>query len=134
MARRGKRASAREEDYYADSQEYPEFGEGALYGDEDEGPILDPRNSLVDSSQVITDIGAPLLSYTNTMSRFYRSRKQRLSLGRHVCAVCGERIGFWSYESPEGQRSHDGCYERLAWQWTHLFAQQQRMAAAGELD
>src|SRR5690242_6067490 len=107
MARRGKRASVREEEYYADSREFPQYDDDAYYEDEDEGPVLDPRNSLVDSSQVIADIGALLMSYTNTMSRFYRSCKQRLSLGRHVCAVCGERIGFWSYESPEGQRSHD---------------------------
>jgi hypothetical protein len=102
----------------------------------DDGPglILNTDQSLVGVSSTVTQHGAPLLSYTSTMSRFYAGRKQRLSLGRHKCQVCGERIRFWSFQTPDGQRTHDGCYERLAWAWTNLYAHQQRLAADGQLD
>jgi hypothetical protein len=102
----------------------------------DDGPglILDTDQSLVGVSSTITQHGAPLLSYTSTMSRFYAGRKQRLSLGRHKCQVCGERIRFWSFQTPDGKRTHDACYERLAWAWTNLYAHQQRLASEGQLD
>jgi hypothetical protein len=48
--------------------------------------------------------------------------------------VCGTRIRFWAYETPTRQRTHDGCYERLAWMWTNLYAQQQHLASMGQLD
>jgi hypothetical protein len=102
----------------------------------DDGPglLLNTDQSLVNVSSTITQHGAPLLSYTSTMSRFYAGRKQRLSLGRHKCQVCGERIRFWSFSTPDGKRTHDGCYERLAWAWTNLYAHQQRLAEDGQLD
>ena len=68
------------------------------------------------------------------MNRFYASRKQRLSLGTRRCEVCGDRIRFWAWHTPEGKVTHDGCYERLAWTWTNLYAQQQRLAAEGRLE
>jgi hypothetical protein len=98
------------------------------------GLILNTDQSLVGVSSTITQHGAPLLSYTGTMSRFYAGRKQRLSLGRHKCLVCGERIRFWSFQTPDGKRTHDACYERLAWAWTNLYAHQQHLAADGQLD
>lgn len=104
------------------------------YDDEERGLILQTDQSLVNVSSTVTQHGAPLLSFTRTMNRFYSNRKQRLSLGRHKCEVCGDRIRFWSYETPEGGRTHDGCYERLAWTWTHVYAQQQRLASEGRLD
>ena len=69
-----------------------------------------------------------------TMNRFYANRRQRLSLGRHKCEVCGERIRLWAWETPNGNRTHDGCYERLAWTWTNLYAAQQRLADEGQLE
>jgi hypothetical protein len=102
--------------------------------DDGQGLLLDTDQSLVGVSSTVTQHGAPLLSYTSTMSRFYAGRKQRLSLGRHKCQVCGERIRFWSFSTPDGKRTHDGCYERLAWAWTNLYAQQQRLASEGQLD
>lgn len=113
-------------------------GNGQAYAplDEDDGPglVLQPDRSLVNVSASVTHHGAPLLSYAHTMNRFYTSRKQKLSAGRHKCTVCGERIRFWAWETEDGQTVHDGCYERLAWTWTSLYAQQQRLAAEGRLD
>src|SRR5579859_673597 len=77
-----------DEGQYADSYQYDE-------GDE-RGLILQTEQSLVGVSSTVTQHGAPLLSYTRTMSRFYTNRRQRLSLGRHRCEVCGQRIRFWS--------------------------------------
>ncbi len=85
-------------------------------------------------SNTVTQHGVPLLSYTRTMNRFYNSRRQRLSLGRFKCEVCGERIRFWAWQTEAGTRTHDGCYERLAWTWTNLYAHQQRLAAQGNLE
>jgi hypothetical protein len=110
------------------------YDNGYGYDDDDQGLILNRDQSLVNVSSTITQHGAPLLSYTSTMSRFYAGRKQRLSLGRHKCQVCGERIRFWSFSTPDGKRTHDACYERLAWAWTNLYAHQQRLAADGQLD
>ena len=105
------------------------------YGEEEErGLVLSQDDSLVGVSSTITQHGTPLLSYTRTMNRFYSNRRQRLSLGRHRCEVCGERIRFWSFETPDGTHTHDGCYERLAWTWTALYAQQQRLATEGNLE
>jgi hypothetical protein len=104
------------------------------YDDGEQGLILQTEQSLVGVSSTVTQHGAPLLSYTRTMNRFYNNRKQRLSLGRHRCEVCGERIRLWAWETPNGARTHDGCYERLAWTWTNLYAQQQQLAAEGRLE
>jgi hypothetical protein len=111
---------------YADEEYYP--------GSEEQGLILQRDQSLVGVSSTVTQHGVPLLSYTRTMSRFYNNRKQTLSLGRHKCEVCGERIRFWAYETPNGNRTHDGCYERLAWTWTNLYAYQQHLASEGNLE
>ena len=102
--------------------------------DDEQGLLLDTDQSLVGVSSTITEHGAPLLSYTSTMSRFYAGRKQRLSLGRHKCQVCGERIRFWSFQTPDRKHTHDACYERLAWAWTNLYAQQQRLASEGQFE
>lgn len=152
MRGRGKRSSSRDEDNYSsysgaydggayDDAAYnaprdEDYGDdGAAYDEDDErGLILQQDQSLVNVSSTVTHHGAPLLSYTRTMSRFYADRKQRLSLGRHKCEVCGDRIRFWAFETPTGQRTHDGCYERMAWAWTNLYAQQQRLAADGQLE
>jgi hypothetical protein len=115
-----------DEDQYADRYSYDE-------GDE-RGLILQTEQSLVGVSSTVTQHGAPLLSYTRTMNRFYSSRRQRLSLGRYSCEVCGERIRLWAWETPNGNRTHDGCYERLAWTWTNLYAHQQRLASEGRLE
>ncbi|HEU5349078.1 MAG TPA: hypothetical protein VFU63_10755, partial [Ktedonobacterales bacterium] len=96
--------------------------------------VLQREQSLVNVSSTVTTHGVPLLSYTRTMNRFYTSRKQKLSFGRFKCEVCGERIRWWAWQTPTGNRTHDGCYERLAWMWTNLYAQQQRMANEGRLD
>lgn len=105
------------------------------YGQDDErGLVLQSEHSLVGVSNTVTQHGVPLLSYTRTMNRFYNSRKQKLSLGRFKCEVCGDRIRFWAWETTNGTRTHDGCYERLAWTWTNLYAQQQRLASEGQLD
>jgi hypothetical protein len=111
---------------YGDDGYYPE--------DEERGLILEPEQSLVGVSNTVTQHGAPLLSYTRTMQRFYTSRKQRLSLGRHTCEVCGERIRFWAWQTPTRSYTHDGCYERLAWTWTNLYAVQQRLATQGQFE
>lgn len=107
----------------------------ALVPDADaQGLMLQEEQSLVNVSSTITQHGAPLLSYTRTMNRFYTNRKQRLSLGRFRCEVCKVRIRLWAWETENGKRTHDGCYERLAWTWTNLYAVQQRMAAEGRFE
>ncbi len=119
-------------DSYDDADRY---GDNYPYNDEDErGLILQTEQSLVGVSSTVTQHGAPLLSYTRTMNRFYSNRRQRLSLGRYSCEVCGERIRLWAWETPNGNRTHDGCYERLAWTWTNLYAHQQRLASEGRLE
>ncbi len=115
---------ASDEDYEAD----------AYQGEDERGLILEPQQSLVGVSSTVTHHGAPLLSYTHTMNRFYTNRRQRLSLGRYSCEVCGERIRLWAWETPNGNRTHDGCYERLAWTWTNLYAQQQQLASRGQFE
>ena len=124
--------------YTSDGDAYAGYdAEGGYPGDgedDERGLILRRDQSLVGVSTTVTQHGAPMLSYTRTMNRFYASRKQRLSLGRHRCEVCGQRIRFWSYRTPTGSHTHDGCYERLAWTWTNLYAQQQRLASEGRLD
>ncbi len=133
-----------DEDAYADAadiyddepyDEAPEDDRDEWYpDDEDRGLVLQTEHSLVGVSNTVTQHGVPLLSYTRTMNRFYTSRKQRLSLGRFKCEVCGDRIRFWAWETSNGSRTHDGCYERLAWTWTNLYAQQQRLAAQGNFE
>lgn len=115
---------------YDDGGQYGDYG----YDDDERGLILQSEQSLVGVSSTITQHGAPLLSYTRTMNRFYNNRRQILSLGRHKCEVCGDRIRLWAYETPSGARTHDGCYERLAWTWTNLYAEQQRLASEGRLE
>jgi len=108
---------------------------GSWADDENEsGFLFHPEHSLVGVSSTVTHHGVPLLSFTSTMNRFYTSRKQRLSLGRYRCEVCGERIRFWAWETENGTRTHDGCYERLAWTWTRMYAHQQVLADQGHLD
>ena len=102
--------------------------------DGESGYLFQPEHSLVGVSSTVTHHGVPLLSFTSTMNRFYTSRKQRLSLGRFRCEVCGERIRFWAWETDGGTRTHDGCYERLAWTWTRMYAQQQYLAGQGQLE
>ena len=130
---------------YEDAGGYDEYDQGGAYGDEgyggawggeseERGLVLQPEQSLVGVSSTVTHHGAPLLSYTHTMNRFYASRKQKLSLGRFKCEVCGDRIRFWAWETDSGGRTHDGCYERMAWTWTNLYAHQQRLAADGRLE
>lgn len=108
--------------------------EGYGYDDDEQGLMLQPDQSLVNVSSTVTKHGAPLLSYTRTMQRFYTNRKQRLSLGRFKCEVCGDRIRFWAWETPTRNHTHDGCYERLAWTWTNLYAVQQKLASEGRLE
>jgi hypothetical protein len=123
----------------------PEYGYGDQYGDlgggyggwendDEQGLMLQPEHSLVGVSNTVTHHGVPLLSYTRTMNRFYTTRRQRLSLGRFKCEVCGERIRWWAWETGTKTRTHDACYERLAWTWTNLYAQQQRLASQGLLE
>jgi hypothetical protein len=102
--------------------------------DDEQGLMLQPEHSLVGVSNTVTHHGVPLLSYTRTMNRFYTTRRQRLSLGRFKCEVCGTRIRWWAWETPTKTRTHDACYERLAWTWTNLYAQQQRLASQGLLE
>ena len=132
--------------YAGDSQAYDEYAAADValaptydddeygYGDDERGLVLQTEQSLVNVSTTVTHHGAPLLSYSRTMSRFYANRKQRLSLGRWKCEVCGERIRGWAWETSTGNRTHDGCYERLAWTWTNLYAQQQRLATEGRFE
>ncbi len=91
-----------------------------------------PMPSLVNVSATVTNYGAPLLSYSRTMQRFYQLRKQVMSLGRHKCAICGDRIGGWAWIAPNGGHAHDGCYDRLAWAWATVYAEQQHMTTRGE--
>ena len=122
-------------EHYADEYASDEDYEADAFADEAEhGLILEPQQSLVGVSSTVTHHGAPLLSYTRTMNRFYTNRRQRLSLGRYTCEVCGERIRLWAWETPNGNRTHDGCYERLAWTWTNLYAQQQHLASQGQFE
>jgi hypothetical protein len=131
-------AGGYDDEGYADDERYAD--EGDSYGDEwgqyddERGLVLQTESSLVGVSNTVTHHGVPLLSYTRTMNRFYNSRKQRLSLGRYKCEVCGERIRFWAWKTANGTHTHDGCYERLAWTWTNLYAQQQRLAAEGRFE
>lgn len=127
--RRHVRDSYRDDRY----DEYEDAYQGP-YEDEERGLVLQRDQSLVNVSSTITEHGAPLLSYTHTMNRFYASRKQVMSLGRLTCEVCGDRIKFWAWKTPDGNVTHDGCYERLAWTWTNLYAHQQRLAAEGRLE
>lgn len=130
-------------DQYGDDERYDAQGQYAYadeeaYGDEgygaERGLVLQTEQSLVGVSSTVTSHGAPLLSYARTMNRFYSNRRQRLSMGRYACEVCGERIRLWAWETPTGARTHDGCYERLAWTWTNLTAQQRRGAAEGQFE
>lgn len=130
-----------DESYGAPEEEYDDYqggdyeSDGEWYpSDEERGLVLQSEHSLVGISNTITHHGVPLLSYTRTMNRFYTNRKQQLSLGRFKCEVCGERIGMWAWVTDNGTRTHDGCYERLAWTWTNLYAQQQRLASEGNLE
>jgi len=98
-------------------------------------PDGQPVSSLVGVSATVTNYGAPLLSYSKTMSRFYQLRKQVLSLGRLKCEICNERITGWGWTGPESKgHAHDGCYDRLAWAWASVYAEQQHMDSRGELD
>ncbi len=115
--------------YAGYDQQYSE--ESEEWQDDERGLMLEPEHSLVGVSKTVTHHGVPLLSYTRTMNRFYTTRRQRLSLGRFKCEVCGERIHWWAWETGTGTRTHDGCYERLAWTWTNLYAQQQKLASQG---
>jgi hypothetical protein len=120
---------------YGQYGQYSEYDDDAMYAQDDaQGLVLQREQSLVGVSSTVTAHGVPLLSYTRTMNRFYTSRKQKLSFGRFKCEVCGERIRWWAWQTPTGNRTHDGCYERLAWMWTNLYAQQQRLANEGRLD
>ena len=117
--------------------QYADQGGGDYEGwenDDEQGLMLQPEHSLVGVSNTVTHHGVPLLSYTRTMNRFYTTRRQRLSLGRFKCEVCGERIRWWAWETPTKTRTHDACYERLAWTWTNLYAQQQHLASQGLLE
>jgi hypothetical protein len=119
---------------YGDDDQYAGASDTGYPGwedDDESGLMLQPEHSLVGVSNTVTHHGVPLLSYTRTMNRFYTTRKQRLSLGRFKCEVCGDRIRWWAWETGTGTRTHDGCYERLAWTWTNLYAQQQRLASQG---
>lgn len=121
---------------YDDDAEHGGWGDGRalMEVEQSEGLLLQQEQSLVNVSSTVTHHGTPLLSYTRTMNRFYTNRKQRLSLGRYTCEVCNERIRLWAWETPSGNRTHDGCYERLAWTWTNLYAQQQRLASEGSFE
>jgi len=120
--------------YYEDEQYAGGYDNYDGYDDQERGLVLQPEQSLVGVSNTITQHGVPLLSYSRTMSRFYNSRRQRLSLGRFKCEVCGSRIRFWAWQNENGTRTHDGCYERLAWTWTNIYAQQQRLASEGRFE
>lgn len=129
------------EAYAYDDDDQRDYGEldgpgNELYPvpDDEQGLLLQSEQSLVGVSSTVTQHGVPLLSYTRTMNRFYTTRKQKLSLGRYKCEVCGERIRFWAWQTPNGNKTHDGCYERLAWTWTNLYAHQQRLASQGQFE
>ncbi|MFI5271928.1 MAG: hypothetical protein ACHQ4H_02705 [Ktedonobacterales bacterium] len=123
--------------YYEDEQYAGDddgFYPAGDFGDDERGLVLQPEQSLVNVSSTVTQHGVPLLSYTRTMQRFYTNRKQRLSFGRFKCEVCGERIRFWAWETTTKSHTHDGCYERLAWTWTSLYAHQQHLASEGNFE
>jgi hypothetical protein len=128
-------ADVADEEYYEDEQD--DYGL-APYREQGLAPASTAPSSmpsLVGVSATVTNYGAPLLSYTKTMSRFYQTRRQVLSVGRLKCEICGERIGGWAWTGPDGQGyAHDGCYDRLAWAWASLYAEQQAMASRGELE
>jgi len=134
MAGRNRQRARHQEAYTDEQYSYRGRKEDYGYDDDERGLVLQQDQSLVNVSSTVTEHGAPLLNYTRTMNRFYSSRKQKLSLGTHKCEVCGERIGFWAWKTPEGNVTHDGCYERLAWTWTNLYAHQQRLASEGRLE
>jgi hypothetical protein len=119
---------------YDDQYGEPGYNGYGQWEDDEQGLVLQPEHSLVGVSNTVTHHGVPLLSYTRTMNRFYTTRKQRLSLGRFKCEVCGERIRWWAWETGTRTRTHDGCYERLAWTWTNVYAQQQKLASQGLLE
>lgn len=124
-----------EDGYDQDDEQHalmPYDDRGAERGLQAAEPI--PLPSLVGVSATVTNYGSPLLSYSRTMTRFYQARKQVLSLGRHKCAICSDRITGWAWLAPNGGHAHDGCYDRLAWAWATVYAEQQHMAACGELE
>ena len=116
---------------------YSEQYELVPYGEQGLAPIANapPVPSLVGVSATITNYGAPLLSYTRTMQHFYQTRKRVMSMGRIKCAICEDRIAGWAWLGPDSNsHAHDGCYDRMAWTWASVYAQQQQMAGRGELD
>ncbi len=121
-------------DDYGGEDDYDPVQAGWNSEDDERGLVLQQEQSLVGVSNTVTQHGVPLLSYSRTMSRFYNNRKQRLSLGRFKCEVCGTRIRFWAWQNEAGKRTHDGCYERLAWTWTNVYAMQQRLASEGRFE
>jgi hypothetical protein len=127
-------ASGYDNGYYGGGDQGGNGGDDWYPDDEERGLVLQTEQSLVGVSNTVTHHGVPLLSYTRTMGRFYTSRKQKLSLGRFKCEVCGDRIRWWAWETANGSRTHDGCYERLAWTWTNLYAQQQQLASQGRFE
>ena len=119
------------DDQYSESYDLDLYHERGLAPAEPQGPLP----SLVGVSATVTNYGSPLLSYTRTMARFYQNRKQVLSMGRLKCAICNDRISGWAWLGPDrGSHAHDGCYDRLAWAWSSVYAEQQHMASRGELD
>ncbi len=143
---RRERAEYDEWDAQADEQNYTDYGDYGDYGGqelahydyEERGLIpaeAPPVPSLVGVSATVTNYGAPLLSYTRTMQRFYQSRKRVLSMGRMKCAICNERISGWAWLGPDkNSHAHDGCYDRMAWAWSNVYAEQQHLDGRGELD
>jgi len=118
-------------DDYSEQYDVVPYGERGLAPMEDAPPVP----SLVGVSATITNYGSPLLSYTRTMQRFYQTRKRVLSMGRIKCAICEDRIAGWAWLGPDNSsHAHDGCYDRLAWAWATVYAEQQHMAGRGELD
>jgi hypothetical protein len=127
-------AYAYNDDEYDDALGQMDYGAYDAQDDEERGLLFQPDHSLVNVSRTVTHHGVPLLSYTRTMNRFYTTRKQRLSLGRFKCQVCGERIRFWAWQTNGNYHTHDGCYERLAWTWTTLYAQQSHLSSQGQFE
>jgi hypothetical protein len=128
-------------DYQPDDQGYGDYDDDQgrdLMPYEERGMVAaeqPPVPSLVGVSATVTNYGAPLLSYTRTMQRFYQSRKRVLSMGRIKCAICSERISGWAWLGPDkNSHAHDGCYDRLAWAWASVYGEQQHLAGRGELD
>jgi hypothetical protein len=126
---------------HSDDAEYDESDEYGIAPYEQQQGLMNPDEagqgmpSLVGVSATVTNYGAPLLSYTKTMSRFYQLRKQVLSLGRFKCNICNERISGWAWCGPDSSGyAHDGCYDRLAWAWASVYAEQQRLNNQGDLE